>query len=120
VEFADRLALPEIPAGRRTRGFPSAAQVVVHRSAGVPRMPLANEILGAAALRRPASPGPSSSRAAALIPGAMNMGGKQEIRTSAAAAPLGPSSPYPVRTTVGSDLLGGILVEIDFVAHKGR
>jgi 2-iminobutanoate/2-iminopropanoate deaminase len=27
--------------------------------------------------------------------------------------------PYPVRTTVGSDLMG-ILVEIDFVAYKGR
>ncbi|MCG5216177.1 Rid family hydrolase [Streptosporangium soli] len=27
--------------------------------------------------------------------------------------------PYPVRTTVGSDLLD-ILVEIDFVAYKGR
>jgi 2-iminobutanoate/2-iminopropanoate deaminase len=27
------------------------------------------------------------------------------------------NEPYPVRTTVGSDLLG-ILVEIDFVAHK--
>ncbi|GAA4579385.1 RidA family protein [Planotetraspora phitsanulokensis] len=29
------------------------------------------------------------------------------------------TQPYPVRTTVGSDLLD-ILVEIDFVAYKGR
>ena len=27
------------------------------------------------------------------------------------------NTPYPVRTTVGSDLLGGILVEIDVVAE---
>ncbi len=29
------------------------------------------------------------------------------------------TEPYPVRTTVGSDLMN-ILVEIDFVAYKGR
>ncbi|MEW9527276.1 hypothetical protein [Microbispora sp. NPDC049125] len=47
------------------------------------------------------------------------MGGKQEIRTSAAAPP-GACSPCPVRTTAGSGLPAGILAEIDFVARKGR
>ncbi|MFG1862609.1 RidA family protein [Microbispora bryophytorum] len=71
------------------------------------------------------------------------MAGKQEIRTTAGAPPIGAYSqglvvgdkedfaafnevyqsyftrPYPVRTTVGSDPMD-ILVEIDFVAYAGR